>query len=642
MLSVFCYAQPPSEGPSTATCQKGWETSSWITQSTIGGHCSGSTYTSTYDCAALCVWDPGTLKKPQCRGVPFPGKIINGTAAAMATGNQALVNSTSGSYASRLTGRCAQHLPCMKARLDPYAPDGPCYCCTMDLDKDATENNPRVSSGQLWTFFVSQLVFMSWILMLMHTQMKTAMVQGSRVVGPSDFSVWLTKIPRSRAEDGPLAHWCGQFGSIVAAFNVPSVGDALRVGRRVANLTVKKSEAEALEGSTSCNPLQWIYKRFVVGNLTSLEQTLERQKLKLAIYERQESEATGQGLATFEFSESADNCVAEFDTPPFQALLNCFTFGLTNRKPKLHGANIRVIRAPEPSDILWEHTNCTGREAFFRRSWSWTLTALIVLTGAAIQYGLAVFSERSREDRMLAEYAAGTGTAWAIREAAKETRRLRLVVVLSGAVVVTVNLTIMFTMRALSWYERWTTRTSMQRWVMLKLSISQLLNAFAAPVLAAYASRNKTGWYARGGLMEAAFFVQLANALVPPLFHLLGIGDFVKYYILSPFARTQPMLEQLLAPPLFPLAEQHAASVTTLGLAMWYMPVLPISPLIALMGLSVSYCANKYIALRRAAAPPNLSGMVTSSLNWLLRLLPLIQLVLMKELYFSVSEIDRP
>lgn len=94
------------------------------------------------------------------------------------------------------------------------------------------------------------------------------------------------------------------------------------------------------------------------------------------------------------------------------------------------------------------------------------------------------------------------------------------------------------------------------------------------------------------------------------------------------------MLNHLYAPPLFPLAEQHAGALTTLGLAMFYMPVLPISPVIAFFGLLLSFSVNKGIALRRAAAPPNLSGMVTSSLNWLLRLLPLLQLILMKELYF--------
>lgn len=595
---------------------------------TIGGHCNAGPYMSRYDCAAQCIWQPSQLSQPQCTGVPLPG--------SPGAPPYNVSNANEG-YATRLNGTCAQHLPCVKNQIDPYAPDGPCLCCQMQMDPTAAADNPRVSAGQLWVFFLAQLIFMAWMLYLMHAQLKAVHIQGSRVVGPSDFSVWISGIRRTRAGDSPLAHWCGQYGNVVAAFNIPSVGDALRVGRKVSDLQLRKAESDALEGSTSWNPLQWLYKLIAVGKPKGIADALERQQRKLEIYERQESEATGQGLATFEFSESAAACVAQFDRAPLRSLLDTSTLGCTDATPRLHGCLVHVDRAPEPSDILWEHTNCTGNEAFFRRLWSWTLTFLIIMAGAGVQYGLASMAERLREDRMMAEYAAGGGAESDVREAAIKTRRLRWVAVGSGVTVVTINLTIMIVVRVLSWYERWTTRTSMERWVMLKLSVSQLLNAFAAPVLAAYISGNKSGWFARGGLMEAAFFVQCANSLVPPLVHFLGLGDNLKYYVLSPFARTQPMLNRLLAPPDFPLAEQHAASVTALGLAMWYMPVLPISPMIALVGLSINYCVNKWIALRRARAPPNLSGMVTSSMNWLLRLLPLVQLILMKELYFRVS-----
>jgi hypothetical protein len=620
---VFLFLCSLQSGDAVASCPKGWDLTSWLTSTTIGGHCNGGSYTSKYDCAAQCVWSPDRLKNSQCKGVEPPGLEM------------ASATATNSSYHSRLSGQCAQHLPCVKGRGDPFAPDGPCLCCHMQQDSAAIATNPGVSAGQLWTFFLCQLVFLIWMLFLVHTQVKTVHIQGTRVVGASDYSAWISGIAKTRTEDGPLAHWCGQFGSVVSAFNVPSVGDALRVGRRVAMLQVKKVEADALSGSTSCNPLQWVYGRFVVGKPEGLEEVLEKQQRKLAIYERQECEPTGQGLVTFEFTDSAASAIAAFERPPLRSLLDKASLGFTDTRPRLHGTVVKVVRAPEPSDILWEHTNCTGTPALLRRIYSWAITALLILAGAGIQYGFAVAAEQLREDRMMAQYAAGTGAEWAVHEAAVKTRKLRAVAVVSAVVVVTINLTIMLTVRALSWYERWTTRTSMERWVMLKLSISQLCNAFAAPMLAAYASGNRSGWFSRGGLMDAAFYVQCANSLVPPLFHLLGLGDKIKYYILSPFARTQPMLNQLLAPPLFPMAEQYAASVTTLGLALWYMPVLPMSPMIALVGLSVSYCSNKWVALRRAAAPPNFSGMVTAPLNWMLRLLPLVQMILMKHLYFK-------
>ena len=161
------------------------------------------------------------------------------------------------------------------------------------------------------------------------------------------------------------------------------------------------------------------------------------------------------------------------------------------------------------------------------------------MAGAGIQYGLAAGAERLREDRYIADIAAGNGDEYAERDAAMKTTRIRIVTILTGIMVVIINFSTMLTVRFLAWYERWTTRTSMERWVLLKLSVSQLINAFAAPLIAAYVSGNKSGWFVRGGLMEAAFFVQCSNALLPPLVHFLGIGDNFKFYVLAPFARTQ-------------------------------------------------------------------------------------------------------
>lgn len=58
------------------------------------------------------------------------------------------------------------------------------------------------------------------------------------------------------------------------------------------------------------------------------------------------------------------------------------------------------------------------------------------------------------------------------------------------------------------------------------------------------------------------------------------------------------MMNALLSPPEFMLAEQYASAVTTLGVAMCWMPVLPVSPYIAALGLLLGYWADKVVALR--------------------------------------------
>jgi hypothetical protein len=50
------------------------------------------------------------------------------------------------------------------------------------------------------------------------------------------------------------------------------------------------------------------------------------------------------------------------------------------------------------------------------------------------------------------------------------------------------------------------------------------------------------------------------------------------------------MLNKLLQPPNFLLAEQYASQLTVLGVAVCWMPVLPISPYIAAVSESHIYC----------------------------------------------------
>ena len=607
-------------------CFKGyWNTgyTTWIIETSVGGHCDYGPYTSVYGCSNKCVWDPLVLQTAQC----------------------ASVAGTTYLELYRSEKVCDLHLPCVPSSSNVTAPDGPCFCCELELEAQPTvknstdivvlENNQeRIDAGRFWMLFLTQLVFMGWLLVLVHFQVKIVQSNGNNVVGPSDFSVWISGIKPSSSADVYLRKWCQQWGPIMAAFNVPSVGEGIRIGRQVEDILVRKEEADADPGHKSWNPILWIFRRFVVGKPAGLDENLEDSRIKLKVHERQETSPTGYALATFRYTDAAAECINTFDTSPLGRACEMLTCGLTSTKPLLHGSAVEVTRAPEPSDMIWEHTQCGSYEVWRRRIISWAITICVIMAGAGIQYGLAAGAERLREERYIADIAAGNGDESSERDASIKTTRIRVVTMLTGIMVVIINFSTMLTVRFLSWYERWTTRSSMERWVLLKLSFSQLINAFAAPLIAAYVTGNKSGWYVRGGLMEAAFFVQCSNALLPPLVHLLGIGDKFKRYLLAPHARTQEMLNRMLAPPIFPMAEQHAASVTSIGLAMFYMPVLPISPFISMAGLILSYFTNKWIALRRAAAPPNLNGMVTSSLNFLLRLLPLVQLILMKYLYF--------
>ena len=59
------------------------------------------------------------------------------------------------------------------------------------------------------------------------------------MVSASDYSIRISGLRRSCITDVALRAWAAHYGGVVAAFAVPSVGDCLRLGRGVDELTVR-------------------------------------------------------------------------------------------------------------------------------------------------------------------------------------------------------------------------------------------------------------------------------------------------------------------------------------------------------------------------------------------------------------------
>lgn len=124
-----------------------------MTGTTAGSRCSSSTYSSSFDCPAACVWSAERLRtKPECAGLPRP-TLPPGASAANAT--------------------CLLHPPCSSGSSsgDPAAADGPCFCCDLQLDSSFQSTAAgTVPAAQLWVLFLGQLLFLSWVLFLTRAQ----------------------------------------------------------------------------------------------------------------------------------------------------------------------------------------------------------------------------------------------------------------------------------------------------------------------------------------------------------------------------------------------------------------------------------------------------------------------------------------
>ena len=104
--------------------------------------------------------------------------------------------------------------------------------------------------------------------------------------------------------------------------------------------------------------------------------------------------------------------------------------------------------------------------------------------------------------------------------------------------------------------------------------------------------------YTKGGLAELAFLIQVANAFAGSLAFLFRVDDVFFLHFLSRMACSKVYASEYMHPPAFRMNLRLGQAVTTVGLSVLYAPILPLSPLIGLVGTLFQYAIDHYVALR--------------------------------------------
>ena len=195
------------------------------------------------------------------------------------------------------------------------------------------------------------------------------------------------------------------------------------------------------------------------------------------------------------------------------------------------------------------------------------------------------------------------------------------------------NLLLTLIVKGIAKFRRFHTRTDRECYLMSRLTVIHMVNCLVIPILNSSCPRTddrhgRCLWYAPGGLVEGAFWLQFFNAFVPDLIYAMDIGGLVKKQM-AKLARTQATLDELFVPRSFSFGEKYAALCKTIALALFYGPVLPLSYVLAVCGLFVSYWADKYWVLRDHKRPAKLRNETTTQLVRILAAINLAQVLLM-------------
>lgn len=242
--------------------------------------------------------------------------------------------------------------------------------------------------------------------------------------------------------------------------------------------------------------------------------------------------------------------------------------------PRFNGKRIRLQAPPEASDVNWENFDVRGFDRLKREVVTLSVMAVALGVGIALQ---VIFEDMRQNIRVRAHDQEVKSAVTGVESGDESTRNeltLNFLTAVSSSVIVLINVMLTTVAKALSKYQRFHTRTDYEASLMLKLTIVHVINSVIVPIATTTCDRSDDAqggqclWYAPGGLVEQAFYLQCFNAFLPDLIAVTDIGAVLARKLLSPLAKTQEMLDVLMAPPEFILAEKYAAVCKTISLAL--------------------------------------------------------------------------
>lgn len=194
---------------------------------------------------------------------------------------------------------------------------------------------------------------------------------------------------------------------------------------------------------------------------------------------------------------------------------------------------LRVIDAPEPTDVYWKNFDESKRKrARFQLLVTMPLTLLILAISIGAQIAVAIVNDNSRKDGLNNEVQ---------NERDNESTQglsLQALPVLGGIIAGVANIGGRIVIRKFVNWEQHPTYTDAEKTLMFRLSLFMVLNA-VVPAIPASPGFELYAMYVRGGFAEQAIYTQLIAGFVPDIAQLFDPLRFVFRGILPNAVRTQ-------------------------------------------------------------------------------------------------------
>jgi len=418
----------------------------------------------------------------------------------------------------------------------------------------------------------------------------------STEVEPNDFALFIEGLPADAARGKEIREWVEQHARACRSTDVVTVVVGFDIPKFAAQaVTVSKLRKELMECEDDAA------RRELIQQIETLSKPIATAEELVKFLPN-----TGYAVAVLRSQSEHRECLQQWDTwrewLAWTLPLPTSLLAKVSETPRFRGTHlVRITRASNPSDYMWENLSTTDSER--RRA---RLKAYAVLAAIFALCVLSVWGMKALQLHL-------NFGSW-----------FSLLVVLP--MVLAAKFAGPIATRRYVLQEKHKTKTQRDLALMVKYTIFAVLVYCVCPLaivradaIGQPAPSKDTGYYRDGGLQGTVATLLLVNNFLLPLTTFLGSGVLMRRAILNlgnplrgtppldldhpPPGLTQARLRRQFEPPDINMARVMSQVMKKFFLGVFFLPMFPLGILYSAGGLMLEYCAYRYQLLRLSKRP---------------------------------------
>lgn len=233
-------------------------------------------------------------------------------------------------------------------------------------------NHPELIEGQLIVNLISVILMMLYFHYIRFRFRKASIKADDITITPSDYTIRLKNLPIDVSNDD-LKNWILELGDDNNTLEIRKINRAFQI-------------LEYLEAKQKLTGLQNKVKKASVKNKPILGKQIDELNEYLKKFKAEKDfTVTKTAFVTFKTAAQADFVKKQFQKSLLRQLIDFLTPFLKS-KTRLNGTRVDVVRAPEPTDVVWPNL-CYKTKTIIK----WRIfTAFMTLVLIGASFGLII------------------------------------------------------------------------------------------------------------------------------------------------------------------------------------------------------------------------------------------------------------